>query len=88
MNQKTKLNLFGHECPQVAIRVKKRLMAMSEGSVLLVLTDDPFAPADLHLVCGDLGHSIVSEKTIGDGTQLEILLGPATGGKGGWPPLD
>jgi len=88
MTRKTRLHLLGFECPQVAIRVKKQLLNMDEGSILIVLTDDPLAPADLHLVCNDLGHSIVNEQIIDDGTQIEIRLGPELSVTAGWPPLD
>lgn len=88
MPNSVEMDLLGYECPEVAIRVKKKLLTMDQGSLLVVITDDPFAPADLYLVCRDLGHEIVEEEAIDDAVRIQIRLGDGENAKTGWPLIE
>ena len=60
------LDATGLLCPLPVLKARKRLMGLSSGSELRVLTDDPAAIVDMPHFCNEAGHTLVSSDTQGD----------------------
>jgi len=60
------LDATGLLCPLPVLKARQRLMGLSSGSDLRVLTDDPAALVDMPHFCNEAGHNLVSSDTQGD----------------------
>lgn len=60
------LDATGLLCPLPVLKARKRLMTLSSGSELRVLTDDPAAIVDMPHFCTEAGHTLVSSDVQGD----------------------
>ena len=56
------LDATGLLCPLPVLKARKRLMGLSSGSELHVLTDDPAAIIDMPHFCNESGHTLVSSE--------------------------
>lgn len=61
-----KLDATGLLCPLPVLKARKRLMGLTSGTELRVLTDDPAAIVDVPHFCNEAGHTLVSSTTEGD----------------------
>lgn len=59
------LDATGLLCPLPVLKARKRLMGLSSGGELHVLTDDPAAIVDMPHFCNEAGHLLVSSKEQG-----------------------
>ena len=50
------LDAIGLLCPLPVLKARKRLLAMAEGTVLLMRADDPAAIVDVPHFCSEAGH--------------------------------
>ncbi|GGC03279.1 hypothetical protein GCM10011363_19820 [Marivita lacus] len=60
------LDATGLLCPLPVLKARKRLMGLSSGSELHVLTDDPAAIVDMPHFCNEAGHTLVRSETRDD----------------------
>ncbi|MCV2892199.1 sulfurtransferase TusA family protein [Lentibacter sp. XHP0401] len=49
-------------CPLPVLRLRKRMQALSSGSEITLIADDPAAVIDVPHFCAEAGHSLVSTK--------------------------
>jgi len=70
------LDLTGLKCPMPSLMTAKKLRSLPEGSWLAVTVTDPLAPLDLHHLCQQDGHVVLSERKNENGAQLLIRNGP------------
>lgn len=69
----------GLRCPLPVARARNRLAAMSEGSRLDVLADDPLALLDMQSFCAREGHTFLGHRDEGRGViRMRLLRGAAT----------
>jgi tRNA 2-thiouridine synthesizing protein A len=61
-----KLDATGLLCPLPVLKARKRLMGLTSGTELRVLTDDPAAIVDVPHFCNEAGHTLVSSTAEGD----------------------
>ena len=66
------LDAIGLLCPLPVLKARKRLMAMAEGSVLLMRADDPAAIVDVPHFCAEAGHSLLSQDS--EGAELNFFI--------------
>ena len=66
------LDAIGLLCPLPVLKARKRLMAMSEDSVLLMRADDPAAIVDVPHFCAEAGHRLLSQDS--DGAELRFFI--------------
>ncbi|MBL6638213.1 MAG: sulfurtransferase TusA family protein [Planktomarina sp.] len=66
------LDAMGLLCPLPVLKARKRLMAMAEGSVLLMRADDPAAIVDVPHFCAEAGHRLLSQDS--DGAELRFFI--------------
>ena len=66
------LDAIGLLCPLPVLKARKRLMAMAEGSVLLMRADDPAAIVDVPHFCAEAGHRLISQDS--DGAELRFFI--------------
>ena len=66
------LDAMGLLCPLPVLKARKRLMAMAEGSVLLMRADDPAAIVDVPHFCTEAGHSLLSQDS--EGAELHFFI--------------
>ena len=66
------LDAMGLLCPLPVLKARKRLMAMAEGSVLLMRADDPAAIVDVPHFCAEAGHKLISQDS--EGTELRFFI--------------
>ena len=66
------LDAIGPLCPLPVLKARKRLMAMAEGSVLLMRADDPAAIVDVPHFCAEAGHRLLSQDS--DGAELRFFI--------------
>lgn len=59
------LDATGLLCPLPVLKARKRLMGLSSGSELHVLTDDPAAIVDMPHFCNEAGHTLVNSQEQG-----------------------
>ncbi len=60
------LDCEGLLCPLPVLRARKRLLAMSPGTVLCVRATDAMARIDLPHFCTEAGHAYLGTETDGD----------------------
>ena len=60
------LDATGLLCPLPVLKARKRLMELTSGDELRVLTDDPAAIVDVPHFCNEAGHTLVSSDASGD----------------------
>jgi tRNA 2-thiouridine synthesizing protein A len=60
------LDATGLLCPLPVLKARKRLLGLTTGTELWVLTDDPAAIVDMPHFCAEAGHTLVSSETSGD----------------------
>ncbi|MGJ8604898.1 MAG: sulfurtransferase TusA family protein [Marivita sp.] len=61
------LDAKGLLCPLPVLKARKRLIGLTTGDELRVLTDDPAAIIDIPHFCAEAGHTLVSSAEDGDG---------------------
>ncbi|WP_292286823.1 sulfurtransferase TusA family protein [Marivita sp.] len=61
------LDATGLLCPLPVLKTRKRLMALSSGDELRILTDDPAAIVDMPHFCAEAGHTLVESAAQADG---------------------
>ena len=66
------LDAMGLLCPLPVLKARKRLMAMAEGSVLLMRADDPATIVDVPHFCAEAGHRLLSQDS--DGAELRFFI--------------
>lgn len=49
-------------CGDLVIELRRRMRAMSAGGVLLLVAEDPGAPADIPAWCGMTGHALLAAR--------------------------
>ncbi|MBV2360694.1 sulfurtransferase TusA family protein [Thalassococcus sp. CAU 1522] len=59
------LDATGLLCPLPVLKARKRLMALPEGGVLVLQTDDPAAIVDVPHFCAEAGHSLEDSREDG-----------------------
>jgi tRNA 2-thiouridine synthesizing protein A len=52
-------------CPLPVLKARKRLEAMSSGSVLQVVATDPMSAIDMPHFCNEQGHELLSQQVHG-----------------------
>jgi tRNA 2-thiouridine synthesizing protein A len=68
------LDTRGEKCPLPVLRMEKRLAALSDGDMLVVLATDPVAKIDIPLYCRQHGHACTLESV---GEELRFTIGKA-----------
>ena len=66
------LDCTGLFCPEPIFRTRMALDELASGQTLEVHADDPAAYEDLRRLAERLGHTVVSEKKVGDETVIVI----------------
>ena len=62
-----KLDVLGHYCPVPVSKARKALTDLVEGSVRMVIADDPETMHDMPVLVARLGHRLVDvEKSAGE----------------------
>ena len=54
-----KLDVLGHYCPVPVSKARKALTDLVEGSILMVIADDPETMHDMPVLVARLGHRLV-----------------------------
>jgi tRNA 2-thiouridine synthesizing protein A len=62
-NPETELDVSELLCPLPVLKARKRLEAMSSGSVLKVVATDPMSAIDMPHFCSEQGHVLLSHNT-------------------------
>ncbi|MEQ1953762.1 sulfurtransferase TusA family protein [Mesorhizobium sp. CN2-181] len=68
-------DLKGLNCPLPVLKARKRLKAMSAGSLLWLETTDPLAVIDIPAFCHESGHRLVKSEPNGTGHRFLIERG-------------
>ena len=66
------LDLSGLLCPLPVLKVRKRLIEMAPGSVLVVTATDPMAAIDIPHFCNEQGHVLESKSEDGNALIFRI----------------
>ena len=66
------LDAIGLFCPLPVLKARKRLLAMAEGTVLLMRADDPAAIVDVPYFCSEAGHEMISQNS--EGAELRFFI--------------
>jgi tRNA 2-thiouridine synthesizing protein A len=74
------LDCEGLLCPLPVLRARKRLIALSPGTVLCVRATDEMAKIDLPHFCGEAGHHYLGAEVEGTVTLHLIRRGEAVAG--------
>ena len=74
-DEHSQLDATGLLCPLPVLKARKRLKALTPGSVLEVLTDDPAAVVDVPHFCQEAGHTLLDMHP--DGTGHRFLIAKA-----------
>jgi len=62
-----KLDVLGHYCPVPVSKARKALTDLVQGSILMVIADDPETMHDMPVLVARLGHRLVDvEKSAGE----------------------
>lgn len=69
------LDATGLLCPLPVLKARKRLMALQDGEVLTVTTDDPAAVIDMPHFCNEGGHALLSSQENGSVMTWTIRKG-------------
>ncbi|RDW13144.1 sulfurtransferase TusA family protein [Paracoccus thiocyanatus] len=65
-------------CPLPVLRLRKRLMALPQGSRVALLATDPAAVIDVPHFCAEAGHRLIARRDIAPGeTEYIVERGPA-----------
>ena len=62
-NPESELDVTELLCPLPVLKARKRLEAMSSGSVLKVVATDPMSAIDMPHFCNEQGHTLLSHET-------------------------
>ena len=62
-NPESELDVSDLLCPLPVLKARKRLEAMSSGSVLRVVATDPMSAIDMPHFCSEQGHVLLSHNT-------------------------
>jgi tRNA 2-thiouridine synthesizing protein A len=72
MTWNEELDAIGLLCPLPVLKARKRLLAMAEGTVLLIRADDPAAIVDVPHFCSEAGHRMISQHS--EGAELRFFI--------------
>lgn len=61
-----KLDVKGLQCPLPVLKARKKLLALSPGSLLIVEATDPASIIDFPHYCNESGHELVDQTQNGD----------------------
>lgn len=67
------LDAIGLLCPLPVLKARKRLMALDNGQVLRLQTDDPAAVIDVPHYCTESGHKLIATHSTATGQHFFIL---------------
>ncbi|RVV99495.1 preprotein translocase subunit TatB [Mesobaculum littorinae] len=70
------LDATGLLCPLPVLRARKRLLALSPGTVLRLTTDDPAAVIDVPHFCREAGHVLLATEDVDAAHRFVIRRGP------------
>ncbi|NNE22341.1 MAG: sulfurtransferase TusA family protein [Rhizobiales bacterium] len=59
------IDVRGLQCPLPVLKARKRLKALNNGDVLMVLASDPAAIIDFPHFCNEAGHELISTAEAG-----------------------
>jgi tRNA 2-thiouridine synthesizing protein A len=59
------LDAIGLLCPLPVLKARKRLQALPEGAILLILANDPAAVVDVAHFCAEAGHKLIAQGDAG-----------------------
>ncbi|OJH44079.1 sulfurtransferase TusA family protein [Paracoccus sp. SM22M-07] len=81
----THVDARGLLCPLPVLRLRKALMAVAPGDLVVMVASDPMAVVDVPHFCGQSGHAMVAQRDLGNGAfEFTVQRGrsvpPATGG--------
>jgi tRNA 2-thiouridine synthesizing protein A len=62
-NPETELDVTHLLCPLPVLKARKKLEAMTSGSVLKVIATDPMSAIDMPHFCNEQGHALLSHAT-------------------------
>lgn len=62
-------------CPLPVLRLRKRLIALQNGSIVKLLADDPAAFVDVPHFCAEAGHGFLGSEPEGDATAFLVERG-------------
>lgn len=66
------LDVTGLLCPLPVLKARKRLQALSSGSVLKVVATDPMSMIDMPHFCTEQGHTLLSHEKSGKTYHFRI----------------
>ena len=66
------LDATGLLCPLPVLKARKRLLALSSGQILRLITDDPAAVVDVPHFCAESGHALIA--TAENGRAQEFFI--------------
>ena len=66
------LDLSGLLCPLPVLKSRKRLEAMSSGTVLKVIATDPMSAIDMPHFCNEHGHTLLEHRQDGNAIIFRI----------------
>ncbi len=78
----------GHRCPTPTLRLRRRLAAVAEGAVVVLLTDDPMARIDVPHFASAAGHEVLACSQDGAVLRLRVRRGASAAGGGRDAPPD
>lgn len=61
-------------CPLPVLRLRKRLMTLTSGTIVRLITTDPAAIIDVPHFCAETGHRLLSSGKRDDGSQEFIVI--------------
>lgn len=79
------LDLRGLKCPLPALMARKRLGALTPGTTLWVLANDPLAVVDIPHMCAEEGHVLIETARAPDHHRFLVRRGPFPSDKGRLP---
>ncbi|WP_136635511.1 sulfurtransferase TusA family protein [Pseudooceanicola onchidii] len=62
-------------CPLPVLRLRKRLMGVSAGAELTMLSDDPVAAIDIPHFCASEGHEVIENRDMGAARFFRVRRG-------------
>ncbi|ARO31989.1 MULTISPECIES: sulfurtransferase TusA family protein [Rhizobium] len=65
-------DLRGLKCPLPVMKTRRKLAAMTSGTLVLVDTSDPMAVIDMPHFCNEDGHELVATEKTEDGHRFLI----------------
>ncbi len=67
------LDARGLLCPLPVLKARKRLLALPDGALLSLVTDDPAAVVDVPHFCREAGHTLVGETDLGHPARAWLI---------------